>query len=77
MKKFKSIACMMGKGFVRSIWGTAVTGSIALAVYGYAAIPMETGFVAVADFILASIFLGLAIGCMYIMGGTTKKGVKK
>ena len=77
MKKFKSIACMMGKGFVRSIWGTAVTASIAVAVHGYMAIPADVGFIAVAEFILASIFMGVALSCMYIMGGTCKKGAKK
>ncbi len=77
MKNFKSIAYMMGKGFVRSLWGTAVTAAIGMAVYGYVAIPTEGGYVAVVDFILATAFLGLALFCMYIMGGTCKKGGKK
>lgn len=78
MNKFKSIAYMMGKGFVRSIWGTMVTGSIGLAVYGYMAIPTEGGYTAVAEFIVATVFLGIALGCMYLMGGTEKKkGAKK
>ncbi len=77
MSKFKSIACMMGKGFVRSIWGTAVTGSICLAMYGYMALTTECGYIAVGEFILATVFLGMALGCMYIMGGTEKKGGKK
>jgi len=77
MKKFKSIAVTMGKGFVRSLWGTAVTGGIGLAVYGYAAIPSEGGYVAVCEFLIATVFVVLALGGMYIMGGTCKKGTKK
>jgi hypothetical protein len=73
MNKFKSIARMMGKGFVRSIWGTAVSVSIGLSVYGYSLIPTEGGYVAVAEFMAATIFLCIALGCMYIMGGTEKK----
>ena len=77
MDKFKSIAYMMGKGLVRSLWGTAVSAAIGMAVYGYSAIPTEGGYTAVADFILATIFLGIALGCMYIMGGTEKKKVAR
>lgn len=77
MKKIKVIALMMGKGFVRSIWGTAVSASIGMAVYGYAMIPNEGGYVAVLEFMAATIFLGISLGCMYIMGGTEKKGGKK
>lgn len=77
MKKFKSVAVTMGKGFVRSLWGTAVTGGIGLAVYGYAAIPAEGGYVAVCEFLIATVFVVLALGGMYIMGGTCKKGAKK
>lgn len=77
MDKIKSVAYTMGKGFVRSLWGTAVTGGIGLAVYGYAAIPGEGGYVAVCEFLIATIFVGIALGCMYIMGGTCKKGGHK
>ena len=77
MEKFKSIAFRMGKGFVRSIWGTAVSAGIGFAVYGYRAIPTEGGYIAVADFLVATLFLGLALGCMFVMGGTEKKGVKQ
>lgn len=77
MNKIKSIAYMMGKGFVRSIWGTAVTAGIGLAAYGYMAIPSEGGYTAVVDFVMATAILVLAMYCMYIMGGTNKKGAKK
>ena len=77
MKNFKSIAHTMGRGFVRSLWCTLVNASIGLAVYGYTAIPSEGGYVAVAYFILATMFLFIALFCMYIMGGTCTKGAKK
>ena len=77
MNKIKSIACTMGRGFVRSVWGTAVTASIGMAVGGYVAIPTEGGYTAVVDFVLATAFMGVALFCMYIMGGTNKKGAKK
>ena len=77
MDKFKSALMTMGKGLVRSLWGTAVVGCIGLAVYGYMSIPSEGGYVAVAEFIVASGILCIATTGMYIMGGTTKKEGKK
>ena len=77
MDKFKSALMTMGKGLVRSLWGTAVVGAIGLAVYGYTAIPREGGYTAVAEFIVASGILCLAATGMYIMGGTNKKEGKK
>lgn len=77
MAKFKSAIKTMGKGFVRSLWGAAVVCSTGLAVYGYAAIPCDTGYAAVAEFIVATCTLCMAMTGMYIMGGTTKKEGKK
>lgn len=77
MEKFKSAIKTMGKGLVRSLWGTAVAGSTAAAVYGYTAIPGDIGYAAVVEFIAATCILCMAMTGMYIMGGTTKKEGKK
>ena len=77
MDKIKSALMTMGKGLVRSLWGTAVVGAVGLAVYGYTVIPGEGGYVAVAEFIVSSCILCIATAGMYIMGGNTKKEGKK
>lgn len=74
MKELKDAAKTLCKGFVRTLYGTAISATIAMAVCGYASIPSESGYVAVCDFIVATATLCVAIGCMYAIGGKKKKG---
>lgn len=83
MKEFKSVARVIGwhfgvlvKGFVRMLFGTATAGLIGFAVWGFTMIPMEGGYSAVCDFMVAVATLLLAVYGMYVMGAT-KKGAKR
>ena len=60
-------------GFAKVLYGAAVAGLVGLAVYGFAAIPSEGGYVAVCEFIAAIVTLVVALSCMYAFGGKKKK----
>ena len=55
-------------GFKRMIFGAATAGAFAMAGYGFIAIPAEDGYVAVCEFIMAVMTLGVALACMYAQG---------
>ena len=81
MRDFKIAARAIGyhgkvmlKGFVKVLYGTAVSGLIGLAVYGFAMIPSEGGYTAVLDFVGAVATLCVAFGGMYAIGSKKKKG---
>ena len=63
------------RGFCRTIYGAAVAGLIALAIYGFVSVTTETGWTAVCDFIASCAMLIVALSNMYLMGGC-KKGTK-
>lgn len=67
-------ACLkvLWKGFTRMVVGTMVAGTMALAFYGYAMIPTEGGYVAVSEFLIATMLMVVALLCMYAMGGKAK-----
>lgn len=68
---------ILTKGCIKMLWGTTTAVMIATAVYGYTVVPTEGGYAAVRDFLLSTLFLIIALGCMYLMGGNSKKGAKK
>lgn len=74
-KAFKFHAKIAWSGFYRTLYGAAVSGLIALAVYGFVSVTTETGWVAVCDFIASCATLIVALSNMYLMGGR-KKGSK-
>ena len=63
------------RGFCRTLYGAAVAGLIALAVYGFVSVTNETGWTAVCDFIASCATLFVALLNMYVMG-CKKKGAK-
>lgn len=71
----KHHANVMIRGFVRTIYGAAVSGLIALAVYGFVSVAKENGWVAVCDFIASCATMVVALANVYIMGNK-KKGAK-
>ena len=79
----KTIRCVkhhskiLFKGFVRMMYGTATAGLLALAVYGFAMIPTEDGYIAVCDFIGSVATAVIGVTCMWDIGRDRKKGVKK
>lgn len=73
MKEFKGTAKILCKWLMRTLSGTAVSATIALAVYGYASIPGDGGYLAVCEFVLATATLGVALGFVYFIGGGKKK----
>ena len=59
---------IMWRGFCKVIYGTVVTGLIAIAIYFFVSITTKTGWAAVWRFIVACVFLSEGIGNMYFMG---------
>ena len=68
---------VLWKGFLRMLAGTGTAGLIALAVYGYAMIPQEDGYVAVAEFAVATMLLALSLVMIHAMGGRGKAARRK
>lgn len=77
MKKFniRRHAKILFRGFMKVLYGAAVAGLVAVSVYGYSVIPSEGGYVAVAEFIVSSATMGVALCSMYAFG--TRKVVRK
>lgn len=65
------------KGCVRTVYGVAVAGLVALAVYGFVKVPGEDGYIAVCDFVVSVATLVVAVSGMYAMGACRKKGAKR
>ena len=55
------------------LYGAATAGLFALAIYGFAMIPSEDGYVAVCDFVGAIVTMFLAVTCVYHQGGGRKR----
>lgn len=64
-------------GCVNALYGTATTGLIGLAVYGFIAVPTEGGYIAVCDFIGSVATLVVALACMYAWGNGVVRRSKK
>ena len=64
---------IMWRGFCRTVYGAAVAGLIAMAIYGFISVTTETGWIAVCDFIAACATMAVALANMYFMG-RRKKG---
>ena len=67
---------IMWRGFCRTLYGAAVAGLIAMAIYGFVSVTTETGWSAVCDFVASCATLVVALSNMYFMGGR-KKGCAK
>jgi hypothetical protein len=74
-KTFKFHAKIALRGFCRTLYGAAVAGLIAFAIYGFVSVTSETGWTAVCDFIASCATLIVALSNMYLMG-CNKKGEK-
>ena len=74
-KEFKFHVKIAWRGFYRTLYGAAVSGLIAIAVYGFVSLENETGWTAVCDFIASCATLVVALSNMY-WTGCNKKGVK-
>ena len=65
------------RGFCRTLYGAAVAGLLAMAVYGFVSVATETGWTAVCDFIASCATLIVALSNMYLMGCGKKGGAKR
>ena len=74
-KTFKFHAKIAWRGFYRTLYGAAVAGLLAMAVYGFMSVSNETGWTAVCDFIASCATLVVALLNIYVMG-CKKKGEK-
>lgn len=70
-------ARILWRGFCRTVYGAAVAGLIAMAIYGFVSVTTETGWTAVCDFIASCATLVVALLNMYLMGGRKKGGAKR
>ena len=70
-------ASVLLKGFARMIYGATMGAMIAAAVYGFIMIPYEGGYIAVCEFLASTCVMCIALGGIYLMGGSTKKGATK
>ena len=73
-KAVKFHAKIAWRGFYRTLYGAAVAGLLAMAVYGFVSVTTETGWAAVCDFIASCATLVVALLNMHLMGGCKKGG---
>ena len=81
---FKKMARQIGfhgmilfKGFIKMLCGAILTAVIVAGIYGFIAVSTEGGYAAVGNFLVSTSIVCVALGGMYLMGGTSKKGAKK
>ena len=74
-KEVRFHAKIAWRGFYRTLYGAAVAGLLAMAVYGFVSVTIETGWTAVCDFVASCATLIVALSNMYLMG-CNKKGAK-
>ena len=67
---------IMWRGFCRTVYGTAVAGLIAIAIYGFISVTTKTGWVAVLMFIGSCAVLMIALMHMYSIGHGKSGGVR-
>ena len=68
---------IMWRGFCRTVYGAAVAGLIAMAIYGFISVTTETGWVAVCKFIAACATMAVALENMYFIGRRKKGDAKR
>lgn len=61
-------ARVMLSGCLNALYGAATAGLVGISAYGFTAIPLEDGYIAVCDFIGSVATLVVALTCMYAWG---------
>ena len=56
------------RGLLRMLAGAAIAGLFIIAIFGYASIPSEGGYVAVFTFVASTATLVVALSNMYLIG---------
>ena len=84
MKDYKKVIRMIAfhgsillKGFIKMLYGTTVAMLTTVAIYGFAGVPSEGGYIAVSNFLLSTCTMIVALGGIYLMGIRTLKETKK
>ena len=72
LARVKFHARVLWRGFCRTVYGAAVAGLIAMAIYGFISVTTETGWTAVCDFIAACATMAVALANMYFIGRRKK-----
>ena len=75
--KVKFHSRILLRGFCRTVYGAAVAGLIAMAIYGFISVTTETGWVAVCKFIAACATMAVAFENMYFIGRRKKGDAKR
>ena len=71
--KVKFHARIAWRGLCRTVYGAAVAGLLAMAVYRFVSVAGETGWIAVCYFIAACATMIVALANMYLMGCRKKR----
>ena len=71
--KVKFHARIAWRGLCRTVYGAAVAGLLAIAVYRFVSVAGETGWMAVCDFIAACATMIVALANMYLIGCRKKR----
>ena len=68
---------IMWRGFCKIVYGVAVAGLIAMAIYGFISVSKGTGWTAVLKFFIACVLMIEGLGQMYLTGRNKKSGSGK
>lgn len=68
LKCVRCYACVLGKGILRALHGTAVVGLFVVAVLGFVLVAKDGGYAAVFDFIAACFILAVALLNAFLIG---------
>ncbi len=84
MKDYKKIVRLIGfhggvllKGFIKMLYGATMAMLATVAIYGFASVPSEGGYIAVSSFLLSTCTMLVALGGIYSMGLRIMKESKK
>ena len=75
--KVKFHARIAWRGLCRTVYGAAVAGLLAIAVYRFVSVAGETGWIAVCDFIAACATMIVALANMYLTGCNKRRAGKR
>lgn len=68
---------IMWRGFCKIVYGAAVAGLIAMAIYEFISVSKVTGWISVFKFFIACALLVEGLGQIYLTGSNKKIGSRK
>lgn len=74
LRRIKYHAGIMAKGFLLAVYCTLVAGLLFFAGLGFYVVTSEGGYSAVVDFFAACFLLAVALGSVYMLGCSMRRG---